>query len=119
MNAMKTTERDVAEFLEGKARIGDPIHYIDVVNRFPDLGHLTSYWSGHPLSAIFGHLDDEDETLKRPYRTALVISTEHRMPGQGFFDTMAALRKMTILKADKEELWIRELNALIAYYRNH
>jgi hypothetical protein len=117
--AMKTTEKDIAEFLEEKARIGEPIFYLDVVNRFPDVGPLTPHWPSHPLSAIFGHLDDDDQARQRPYRTALVVSKERGKPGDGFFNAMADLRDITILKSEEDKVWLKEFNRLVGYYQKH
>lgn len=117
--AMKTTEREIGAFLEAKAKIGDPIYYADVIKQFPDLPQLGPYWRSHPLSDIFGNLDDDDQANGRPFRTALVISKDRNTPGQGFFDAMRGLRKMTILESDQIKIWLDELEALRNFYKEH
>jgi hypothetical protein len=114
---VNTTIKEVGQFLEAQAKIGEPITYSQVIIRFPDLPPLTAAWRSHPLCSIFGELDDEDHVKTRPFRTALVFSVETGKPGQGFFDTVSNLRSKTILKREQDAFWIAELSALRAYYQ--
>jgi hypothetical protein len=115
--AVKTASKDVGLSLEKKCAMGDPIFYQQVVNEFPDLPPLTGNWKSHPLCSIFGDLDSEDHRKDRPFRTAIVCTKENGRPGPGFFEEASRLRSRTILKADQDEFWITEFNAVCAYYK--
>jgi hypothetical protein len=113
---MKTAVIDVARFLEAQAKLGAPITYSAVTKKFPDLGELGPHWKSHPLCGIFGELDDEDHRKQRPFRTALVVGKESGRPGQGFFETVSNLRNQTILQSERDTVWAKEFETLIAYY---
>jgi hypothetical protein len=114
---MKTTIKDIGQYLEARAKIGTPITYGQVIKQFPDLPALGPYWKSHPLCSMFGELDDEDHIKGRPFRTALVFGIETLRPGQGFFDTITHLRNQTVLRSEQEKVWRKELDAVIAYYK--
>ena len=111
-DAMQTSVRDVGIFLEKQAKIGAPITYQKVVERFPDLGPLTEFWRSHPLCSIFGELDAEDHRNGRPFRTALVCAKQTGKPGHGFFETVSPLRNQPISDQNEDEVWVSEFNAL-------
>jgi hypothetical protein len=113
---VKTTMKEVGQYLEEQAKLGTPITYTDVVRRFIDLPPLTGAWRSHPLCTVFGDLDVEDDRNKRPFRTALVFAKETGRPGQGFFDAIMSLRNTTILKSEQDRVWTDELKAVIAFY---
>ncbi len=105
---------EVGRFLEQKAKLGNPIAYKDVVDAFPGrLPNFSGSWQGHPLSSIFGELDEQDHAANRPWRTALVVSRETGRPGQGFFDTIARLRGIDIAQEDRERIWLTEYKRLV------
>ena len=114
---METTIRDVGQYLEGQAKLGQPITYTDVIRKFPDLPPLGAHWKSHPLCDIFGELDNEDHVKRRPFRTALVFAKDTGMPGQGFFQAMTNLRGKTILKSEQDKVWTDELKALLNHYK--
>lgn len=113
--------KDVGIFLENRARRlgGDaPIFYGDLAAHF-GLPPVTEAWSAHPLSAMFEQLDQEDARTSRPFRTALVISRERNMPGEGFFKTFVRLRSpMPVPRTEqnKMKLFLEELNSLLIHY---
>jgi hypothetical protein len=113
---VETTIKQVGQYLEEQAKLGEPITYSQVIKRFPDLPPLTAAWRSHPLCGIFGELDDEDNIKKRPFRTALVYAKETGRPGQGFFDTVTRMRNEPILKSEQDKVWTEELKALIEHY---
>src|SRR5258708_3202027 len=79
--------KQVGAFLEDRVRrLGDsaPIFYNDLASQL-SLPPVTDAWFAHPLCKIFGELDSQEARLGRPFRTALVISRERNMPGEGFF----------------------------------
>jgi hypothetical protein len=115
---MQTTVKDIAEYLEAQAKLKAPVTYSDVVRKFPDLPPLGPHWKSHPLCFIFGELDDEDHRKGRPFRTALVYAKETTRPGQGFFDTITALRNKPIDKGQHDKVWTDELNAVFAHYNS-
>jgi hypothetical protein len=73
----------------------------------------------HPLCFTFGELDDEDHRKGRPFRTALVYAKETTRPGQGFFDTITALRNKPIDRGQHDKVWTDELNAVFAHYNSY
>jgi hypothetical protein len=113
---LNTTIKDVGDFLEQQAKLGSPITYGDVIRKFPDLPQLGPHWKSHPLCSISGELDDEDHVKGRPFRTAIVYAKETTRPGQGFFDTIAALRNKPIDKSQEDKVWTDELKAVMAFY---
>jgi hypothetical protein len=114
---MKTSAKEIGHFLEQKAKIGEPINYQVVIDRFPDLPPLTGNWKSHPLCSMFGDLDGEDHRNNLPFRTSLVYAKNLGRPGQGFFETVSRLRGKTILKQEQDKVWIAELDALRAHYK--
>ena len=113
--------RDIGAFLEDRARrLGGnaPIFYSDLAAQF-GLPPVTKAWSTHPLCAMFGQLDEDDARLGGPLRTALVISKERNMPGDGFFKTFYRLRSLPRAPRtapDKMRLYLNELDGLLSYY---
>jgi len=114
--SVKTTMKEVGEYLEQQARLGSPINYADVVRNFPDLPPLTGAWKSHPLCPIFGDLDIEDDRHKRLLRTALVFGKETGRPGDGFYEMIEKLRGMSVSRGQKDKVWTDELKAVIAFY---
>jgi hypothetical protein len=118
-NVVTTTIKDVGNYLEEQARLGEPVTYSQVIQRFPDLPPLSAAWKSHPLCSIFGELDDEDHLKKRPFRTALVVGKETNRPGQGFFDTISNLCNKTMLKSEYDSVWVAEFHAVKTYYQTN
>src|SRR5437773_511663 len=88
------TARQVGRFLEERARKAGKeavIFYNDIAAHFA-MPEVDERWQQHPLCKLFDVLDHEDARERRPFRTALVVSREKNMPGQGFFKTAASLR---------------------------
>jgi hypothetical protein len=108
--------RELGAFLEQVAATGNPITYSEVVQHFSDLPPLNGAWASHPLCHLFGELDRDDNRHGRPFRTAMVVSREKNIPGDGFFKTLAELRGTAIIKADQEEVWVSELQKVISKY---
>lgn len=112
---------DIGVFLEQRARSGPdmaPIFYNDLAQRF-GLPPVTEAWLSHPLSELFGLLDHEDHAKNRPFRTALVVSREKGIPGDGFFKALNALRGTPYPIRDelkKIQIWKAEFDRLISFY---
>lgn len=112
----------VASFLEKRATLDfnrAPIFYNDLASKlgFPP---VDQYWVLHPFCGIFDQLDREDVSAGHPLRTALVISKERGLPGEGFFKTMSLLRgqkKPATKDTEQLRLWTEELQKLIAHYQ--
>jgi hypothetical protein len=90
---MKTTVRDIGQFLEQQAKRGRPITYQEVINQFPDLPPLTEYWKSHPLCDIFGELDGRitgtsahSELHWSTPRQATVLGMVFLRPSKGYED---------------------------------
>ena len=109
--------KEVGKYLEQQAKLGAPINYIDVVRNFPGLPPLTGVWKSHPLCAIFGDLDIEDDRHKRPFRTALLFGKESGRPGDGFYEMIEKLRGVSVGTRQRDKVWTDELKALLAYYK--
>jgi hypothetical protein len=124
MNRPTSHEHDiVADCLEQRAANHDfdraPIFYNALAGQlgFPP---VDQYWHSHPLCGIFDLLDREDVASNRPLRTALVVSKERGLPGEGFFKTMALLRghrKPATDLTQQTQLWTDELIRLLAHYQ--
>ena len=124
MNTKQTVgPKQVGAFLEERVRrLGDdaPIFYGELAAHL-SLPPVTDAWFTHPLCSIFEQLDIEDAKLGRPFRTALVISRERSMPGDGFFKTYLQLHpnvRPPKNDHDKMRLYLDELNGVIAHYKN-
>jgi hypothetical protein len=113
--------RDIGDFLEDRARsLGEdaPLFYSDLAAHF-GLPPITDAWFTHPLSGMFEQLDQEDEQLARPFRTALVISKERSIPGEGFFKALVRIRGLRPpprTEHDKMRLYLSELSNLLKHY---
>ena len=102
-------------FLEEQARNNRTVYYGDVVARF-GLPPMDGAWLSHPLSRIFEVLDQEDAMSNRPFRSAVVISQERNMPGNGFFEALERLRGVqTSNEQQRLEAFVRELEATFRY----
>ena len=113
----------VARFLEQRATLDfdhAPIFYNDMASKL-NFPAVDEYWSSHPFCGIFDAMDREDVSAGLPLRTALVVSKERGLPGEGFFKTMALLRKRSkpvTNDMEQRRLWIEELQRLIAHYQS-
>ena len=117
--ASKNDVSSIGTFLETRAKLGDPIFYNDLAKHF-ELPPVTAAWNMHPLCEIFDSLDYQDQAGGRPFRTALVISREKSIPGEGFFKTLSSLRGTPYPirnAAQKFRLWKEEFDRLASYYR--
>lgn len=79
-------------------------------------------WSAHPLARIFENLDAEDHEHNRPFRTSAVVKKanagEHRIPGLGYFKSLAKLKGVRKSKNNDEVIiHATELKALYDYYQ--
>lgn len=124
MSSKKITAGMVAAFLEDRARHHSfddpPVFYGDLAAHF-GLPQVSEAWHTHPLCGIFDELDVEDAKRNRPFRTVLVISKEHSIPGPGFYKTVARLRPQRIqLKTDLDKIkfFSDEMTELLKYYGN-
>lgn len=112
----------IGEFLEQRAMLPPndaPIFYNDLAAHF-GLPPVDKFWASHPLCRIFDTLDREDAANDRPFRTALVVSRERGIPGQGFFNTLCELRHLPQNLKDEVKqrlVWTEEFYRLIAFYR--
>ena len=120
----KITSKNIAEFLEHRAQHLSfdeaPIFYGDLAAHFK-FPSITEAWHTHPLCSIFEELDVEDAKLNRPFRTVLVVSQEHSIPGPGFFKTVARLSTRNLnLKTDLDKMrfFSNEVHRLLEHYGN-
>lgn len=113
---MKTPDPQlIAAHLERAAKQQKTVFYGDLTAHF-GLPPLDGAWSSHPLAAVFGVLDQEDAIAKRPFRTAVVVRREDRVPGDGFFQALELLRGIKARNSDKKlEVFIAELKAVYAF----
>src|SRR5437763_8153561 len=89
---MKTTSSHASlRIALGSAETNAPIFYNDLASTlgFPP---VDQFWTSHPLCRIFDDLDRDDVAHRRPIRTALVVSKERKLAGEGFYKTLALLR---------------------------
>jgi hypothetical protein len=100
---MRRLSREIASFLEDSAKTRTPIFYSDLSRKF-GLPPVTDAWTSHPLRAIFGELDLEDQEQNRPFRTALVIAKETSIPGNGFFTAHHDLRGISVPKNEMKRM---------------
>jgi hypothetical protein len=112
----------VARYLESRAKkhgLNGVVYYNKLAS---DLGlpPVTDAWLSHPLSGIFDELDNEDDGLKRPFRTALVITEKTKFPGDGFWAMALRLRSPKKTKFSEKEMLIfytTELQDLAKFYK--
>ncbi len=113
---MATTYKEVGAYLESVARTGKYINYVDLLREFPDLPTNLFPFPQNPLSLMFEELDREDNTAKRAFRTSLVVSKEHGIPGDGYFKMLERMRGQAVAKSDRLAVWLHEFNRVIAEY---
>ncbi len=117
----QVTAGEVASFLEDRARhLGGqaPVFYSDLASHF-GFPPVTEAWFTHPLCGIFEELDVDDAKRGRPFRTALVVSKEHSIPGPGFFKAVTKLcpkKPQPKSDLDKMKFYVDEVNRLLQYY---
>ena len=112
---MSELSHQVGLFLEEQAGKRCTVYYSDIVAHF-GLPSLSIPWPYHPLSEIFEVLDQEDTMSNRPFRSAVVISKEREMPGNGFFEALERLRGIqTSNEQQRLEVFVRELEATFRY----
>jgi hypothetical protein len=118
----KTTTQDIGRYLEQQLRAkgrNAVMTYGDLLEVFNDLPDFTGAWSSHPLCDMFGELDIEDASLGRPFRTAVVVSKDDRVPGGGFFKMYVQYRDPNArIRSDLDRIEVhqRELRAVAAHY---
>lgn len=111
-----TTHREVGALLEDFARQERLITYGEIVKQYPDLPENMSIWKAHPLCYILGELDDEDHRNHHPLRSALVVTKEHGMPGNGFFETITNLRGTKIDRSQRPFIWSAEVKRVFEHF---
>lgn len=124
MSSEKITSQMVAAFLEERARNRPfneaPIFYGDLAAHF-ELPPVSEAWQTHPLCEIFDELDVDDAKKSRPFRTVLVVSKAHSIPGPGFYKTVARLRPQgnrIRTEPEKMQFFSDEMTRLLKYYGN-
>lgn len=93
--------------------------YGELVAEFDDLPELGPVWSAHPLCDRFGELDVEDAAFNRPFRTAIVVNRDDRLPGPGFFKMYVTYRNPKARcrsDADRIAVHLRELGEVARHY---
>lgn len=110
------TAAEVGKYLEEVLRHPrkNTVTYTEVAEEF-HLGAIGGVWSAHPLCQIFDELDREDASASRPFRTSAVISLAKNQPGDGFFTALREYKKLQFNNAQKESVWITELQAAQQY----
>lgn len=112
----------VARYLENRAAkhgLNGVVYYNKLAS---DLGlpPVTDAWLSHPLAGIFDELDNEDHAMKRPFRTALVITEKTKFPGDGFWAMVLRLRFPKKTKFSEKEMltfYTTELQELAQLYK--
>jgi hypothetical protein len=118
---VNTSSDQIGRYLEGRAQANGEngiVFYGDLAAHF-GLPEIDDRWHQHPLCKIFDTLDQEDSDKHRPFRTALVVSKEKNIPGQGFFNTVILLRKPTPhlrTEIERMKFFIDELGSPASYY---
>lgn len=120
-NYMKEIENSIGNFLVERVKKGidnAPIFYNDLCTKFT-LPSVDGIWYQHPLCEIFEALDQEDASLNRPFRTALVIGKESNMPGKGFYEARSRMLNKSIPQSEKQkfDIFIKEINQLHDHYK--
>jgi hypothetical protein len=117
-----TTWRDVGDYLEDRLRADGRdavMTYGELLEVFTDLPEFNGAWLSHPLCDMFYELDVEDAAQGRPFRTALVVSKDERLPGAGFFKMYSTHRNPRArLRTDMDRLTVhqQELQAVASHY---
>jgi hypothetical protein len=112
----------VARYLESRAKkrgLNGVVYYNKLASDL-DLPPVTDAWLSHPLSGIFDELDNEDHTMNRPFRTALVITEKTKFPGDGFWAMALRLRfpkKTKLSENEKMTFYTIELQELAQLYK--
>jgi hypothetical protein len=115
---MKVTLVQLAEYLKGVAIEGEPVYYIDVTEHF-QLKRPDSNWRNHPLCNLFVQLDRNDTKAGRPLLTSMVIRKKDKIPGKGFFASLATKYKDIVPAGKKgmKKLHQAEMEATIQHYK--
>jgi len=122
MNCLPSiSQQEVAKYLvmlvcDGKA----PVTYSDLLEQF---GHppisQRCLWHQSPMKGIFSLLDKADISEGRPLRTTMVIRKDTKLPGNGYFRTLAGCQAISIPRSKPERLELHEaeMARLVALYR--
>jgi hypothetical protein len=119
---MATTAKDIGRYLEQRLQQKGRdavMTYGELLAVFDDLPEFTGHWPSHPLCDMFGELDIEDASLNRPFRTAIVVSQDDRVPGGGFFKMYVKYRDAKArVRTDIDRITVhqRELKELAKQY---
>lgn len=109
------TPQNIGKYLEQIALNKTIIHYGELASEF-GLPLVTDAWLAHPLSQIFGVLDQEDANAGRPFRTSVVVSKNKTIPGNGFFEMLESLKDIKCRSPkQRDEEWMKELHAAYNY----
>lgn len=111
----KANPQTIGAFLEQKASEQKTVFYSELAVHF-NLPPMDGAWPAHPLSNYFDVLDQEDAVAKRPFRTAVVITREHGVPGNGFFQSLGKYKGIRASNnQEKLEVFANELQAVFAH----
>ncbi|MHA3048123.1 hypothetical protein [Acinetobacter sp. ANC 4639] len=112
----KIDRKLVSEQLEKAIKSKKTMTYTEIVNHF-GLPPLDGHWKSHPLCSLFELIDQEDAKEKRPFKTAIVVSSKEQKPGTGLFEALERLKKIPDPKTPeaRDKIWVAELNAVFKY----
>ena len=113
---LTATPQNIGKFLEKIASEKRLVNYGKVVSEFGLPEFDGPGWESHPLSQIFGVLDQEDAIARRPFRTSVVIPKNGERPGNGYFEMLESLKDIKCKSpAQRDEAWVKELQAAYEY----
>ncbi len=102
-----------ARLKEVARRHGPPIGYKVV---FEIMGVKPSNYAGSTAGKLLDDINHYTELLDKPMISALVVSQERKIPGNGFFELAVRLGKLPVGASDgeKKAFWKEELEKVYA-----
>lgn len=91
-------------------------HYLNYADLADAIGRSKAgpHWAVH-IGRLLGHISTEEVAAGRPMLSAIVVSRDTRLPGEGFFGLGQQLRKVA-LGEDEESFARRQIEEVFDYW---
>lgn len=103
-------------FLEKLAIMGLTRTYAQFAQHFGMDVPKPSQWKSSNLGTLIADITDEDVSLGRPFRSAVLVRAREQTPGGGFFAAYSHARTADLISTtDRIDAWIKELRRAATY----
>lgn len=113
LEAWERAKREATSAIVGAGRKDDLITYSDLASAITSI-HIEPH--DFAMSRLLDEISKEEDTAGRGILTSLVVLTDERVPGEGFW---ATARDVGRVFTDKWAFWAEEVRRVMAECKTH